>query len=114
YQTALREIRVALDKDFEFVAIPHEVPQADIEKLYPQTMVVGHLDMAWDIADHDLVVICDIKSSIYAVADGVDSLQLHGYGIALCKYLKRGRYVTAIWDASDGRYYVARSAIEMD
>lgn len=114
YQNAYRETRVALDKDFEFVAIPHEIPQADIEALYPQAMIVGHLDMAWDIEDHDLVVICDIKSSIYAVSDRTDSLQLHGYGIALCKYLKRGRYVTSIWDASDGRYYVSRSAIEMD
>lgn len=114
YQNAYRETRVALDKDFEFVAIPHEVPQADIEALYPQAMIVGHLDMAWDIPEHDLVVICDIKSSIYAVKEGTDSLQLHGYGIALCKFLGRGRYVTAIWDASEGKYHVARSAIEMD
>lgn len=114
YSNAYRETRVALDKNFEFVAIPHDIPQADIETYAPQAMIVGHLDMAWDIPDHDLVVICDIKSSIFAVKDGTDSLQLHGYGIALCKLLGRGRYVTAIWDASEGKYYVAGSAIEMD
>ncbi len=114
YHNAYRETRVALDKDFEFVAIPLTVAQADIEKLYPQAMIVGHLDMAWDIPEHDLVVICDIKSSIYAVSDRTNSLQLHGYGIALCKLLGRGRYVTAIWDASEGRYHVSNSAIEMD
>jgi len=114
YSNAYRETRVALDKNFEFVAIPLDVQQADIETYFPQAMVVGHLDMAWDIEASDLVVICDIKSSIYAVKERTDSLQLHGYGIALCKLLGRGRYVTAIWDASEGRYYVADSAIEMD
>lgn len=114
YQNAYREIRVALDHNFEFVAIPHEIPQADIEAYAPNVMVVGHLDMAWDIEAHDLIVICDIKSSIHAVGDRTNSLQLHGYGIAMCRMLGRGRYVTSIWDASAGKYYVADSAVEMD
>lgn len=114
YQNAYREARVALDQNFEFVAIPHDIPQAEVAERYPQAMVVGHLDMAWDFAETDLVIICDIKSSIYAVHDRTDSLQLHGYGIAMCKFLGRGRYLTSIWDASDGRYYVAGSPVEVD
>lgn len=114
YQNAYREARVALDKDFKFVAIPHEVPQADIPTLYPQAMVVGHLDMAWDFEQSDIVIICDIKSSIYAVKERTDSLQLHGYGIAMCEFLGRGRYLNCIWDASAGRYHVASEPIEMD
>lgn len=114
YKNAYRETRVALDHDFGFVAIPHEVPQADIPTLYPQAMVVGHLDMAWDVEEHDLVIISDIKSSIFAVKDKNDCLQLHGYGIALATHLGRSRYLTSIWDASEGRYHVADSAIELD
>lgn len=112
YKDAYRETRVALDKNFEPVIIPKDVAQADIEGLYPQTMVVGHLDMAWVV--DDLVIVCDIKSSIFAVKDGCRSLQLHGYGLALAKLLCKPRYLTSIWDASDGRYYVADHAIELE
>jgi hypothetical protein len=114
YKNAYRETRVALDKDFNFVPISLDIPQSEIATRHPEAMVVGHLDMAWDIEGHDLVIVSDIKSSIYAVKEGCDSLQLHGYGIALAKFLKRGRYLTSIWDASEGKYHVSPNAVEMD
>lgn len=112
YQEALREARVALDRDFNPVVIDKSVPQNEIEAKHPEVMVVGHLDMAWVVGD--LVIVCDIKSSIFAVKDRCDSLQLHAYGLALAILLGKPRYLTAIWDASDGRYYVHDHAIELD
>lgn len=104
YKEAYRETRVALDKDFNYVRVDPELPQNEIAAVHPEVMVVGHLDMAWVVGD--LVIVCDIKSSIYAVKDRCDSLQLHGYGMALAVFLNKPRYLTSIWDASDGRYFV--------
>lgn len=112
YKDALREARVALDRDFNAVVIPKSVEQQDIEAKHPEVMIVGHLDMAWVVGD--LVIVCDIKSSIWAVKERCDSLQLHGYGLALAVLLNKPRYLTAIWDAADGRYYVRSAAIELD
>ena len=112
YRNAYRETRVALDKDFNPVIVDKDLPQSEIATVHPEVMIVGHLDMAWVVGD--LVIICDIKSSIFAVKERTDSLQLHGYGIALARLLGKSRYVTAIWDASDGKYYVSDHAIEMD
>lgn len=112
YKDAYRELRVALDKNFEAVIVDKSIPQADIPEQHPEVMIVGHLDMAWVV--DDLVIICDIKSSIYAVKEGCESLQLHGYGLALAALLKKPRYITSIWDASEGRYYVSNHAVEVD
>lgn len=112
YKNAIRESRVALDSDFDPVDIPRDIPQADIERLFPRTMICGHLDMAWVVGD--LVIVCDIKSSIFAVKDRCESLQLHGYGLALAVILKKPRYLTAIWDATEGRYHANDRAIEVD
>jgi uncharacterized protein DUF2800 len=114
YKNAIREARVALDADFKYVRIFPELPQSEIAKVHPEVMIVGHLDMAWHLPGHDLVIVCDIKSSIWAVKERTDSLQLHGYGLALATMLKCGRYLNAIWDANDGRYYVAREPVELD
>lgn len=112
YKNAYRETRVALDANFEYVRIDPEVAQADIATKHPEVMIVGHLDMAWVVGD--LVIVCDIKSSIFAVKDRCESLQLHGYGMALAVFLNKPRYLTAIWDASDGKYYVSNHAVELD
>lgn len=114
YKNAVRETRVALDKRFNYVDVPSDVPQNEIAQRYPEVMIAGHLDMAWPIKEHDLVIVCDIKSSIWAVKERTASLQLHGYGMAMCAKLGIGRYVTGIWDASDGRYYVSGEAVEID
>jgi len=115
YKNALRETRVALDSEFEPVDVPNDVPQSDIAEKYPQVMIVGHLDMAWVLPEYDLVIISDIKSSIWAVSDRCESLQLHGYGVALAAKTGMGRYLTSIWDASEGRYYVRPDGpIELD
>lgn len=112
YKEAHREKRVALDWEFRWVDVNPGLPQADIAKAHPEVMIVGHLDMAWAVGD--LVIVCDIKSSIWAVKERCDSLQLHGYGMALAVALDKPRYLTAIWDASDGRYYVRNEAVEVD
>ena len=114
YRNAAREWRVAVDKDFNHVPVPLDVPQNEIATRYPQVMICGHLDMAWDLPDFDLIIVEDIKSSIWAVKERGRSLQLHGYGMAACAATGRGRYVTAIWDASDGKHFVSDHAIEVD
>jgi hypothetical protein len=114
YKSAMRETRVALDSQFKPVDVPADVPQADIAEKYPEVMIVGHLDMAWVLPEYDLVIVEDIKSSIFAVKDRCDSLQLHGYGLALAAKTGMGRYLTAIWDASDGRHFVNDAAVELD
>lgn len=114
YHDAIRETRVALDSDFNWVDVPRDVPQSDIAERYPDVMVCGHLDMAWVLPEHDLIIIGDIKSSIFAVSDRTDSLQLHGYGMAMAARHKVGRYVNAIWDACDGQWFVHDHAIEVD
>lgn len=114
YKNAAREWRVAVDKNFQCVPVPIDVPQGDIERLYPNVMICGHLDMAWTLPEYDLIIVCDIKSSIFAVKEGNKSLQLHGYGLAACAATGIGRYLTAIWDASDGQYYVAKEIVEAD
>lgn len=114
YQTAMKEVRVALDHDFNYVDVPPDVPQNEIAERYPNVMVCGHLDLAWHIPHADLLIVCDIKSTIWTVKDRNNSLQLHGYGLALAAKMNVGRYVTCIWDATDGEYYVADEAIEVD
>lgn len=114
YKNAIREVRVALDWDFNYVRIDPELPQSEIAAKHPEVMICGHLDMAWDVPGQDLVIISDIKSSIFAVKERTASLQLHGYGMALATFLNRGRYLTSIWDASDGRYYVAAKPVSLD
>ncbi len=114
YKNALRELRVAVDKSFNTVDVPADVPQNEIAQRYPEVMICGHLDMAWALPEYDLVIIVDIKSSIFAVKEGTQSLQLHGYGLAACAKLGLGRYVTGIWDASEGRYHISKHAVEVD
>lgn len=114
YKNAYREWRVAVDSDFNKVEVPIDVPQGDIERLYPQVMICGHLDMAWLLPEHDLIIVCDIKSSIFAVKEKHRSLQLQGYGLAACAMTGIGRYLTSIWDAAEGKYHVAPEVIEAD
>jgi hypothetical protein len=114
YKDAIKEMVVALDKDFNFVDIDPLVPQKDIAERYPGAMVVGHLDMAWYLPGLKLVIISDIKSSIFAVKARCKSLQLHGYGIALAKKLGATQYLTGIWDASDGRHYTDSEPVQLE
>ena len=114
YKNAFRETRVSLDHDFNWVEVDADCPQEDIAERYPQVMITGKLDMAWVLREYDLVIVGDIKSSIFAVSDKTDSLQLHGYGMGMAAKYKVGRYVTAIWDACDGQWFVSYNAVEVD
>lgn len=105
YKNSDKERLLALDSDFNFIPnLPNDISQEDLEKV-PNLMTAGHLDMAWDIPELDLVVIFDIKSSIFAVKDKCESLQLHAYGLAYAKLKGRSKYITGIWDASEGEDY---------
>lgn len=104
YEDADKEKILGLDRDFNFLALDSKLTQEELQTI-PELMTAGHLDMAWDIPDQDLVVISDIKSSIFAVKDRCESLQLHVYGLAYSLLKGRSKYLTSIWDASDGKYY---------
>ena len=106
YQTAVKEQIVALDKKLEFIEVSEDVPQAKIAETYPECLTCGHLDMAWVLKEWNAVVVNDIKSSIFAVKDKANSLQLHAYGLALARKEGCQYYLPAIWDASDGKHYV--------
>ena len=114
YESAIKEEIVALDKDFEYVEVDPACPQEEIARHYPNVMVCGHLDMCWPLPERDLVLVMDIKSTIYAVPERTESLQLHGYGMGAAKRFGVNRYVTGIWDATDGRYLVRPGAVELD
>jgi hypothetical protein len=114
YKDALKEKRVSLDFDFNFVETEHGLSPGEIDKKYPGIMVSGTLDIGWHLPNIGLVVISDIKSSIFAVKQRCKSLQLHAYGIGLAKALGANQYITTIWDACDGKYYVDDQVISLD
>jgi hypothetical protein len=114
YRDAQKEVRVALDEDFNYIDVPSDVPINEVASKYPGVMSMGHLDMAWDIPSLDLVIVSDIKSSVFAVKARTKSLQLHGYGIGFARKLGRSRYIVDIWDACDGLHYLDNEIIKLD
>jgi hypothetical protein len=104
YSEADKERILGLDNDFNFLPLDSKLSQEELQKI-PNLMTAGHLDMAWDVPEFDLVVISDIKSSVFAVKDRCESLQLHAYGLAYSLLKGRSKYITGIWDASDGKHY---------
>ncbi len=114
YKDAVKEVRVSLDKDFNFVELPEGIKPDDIQSQFPNVLCSGTLDIGWDLPELGLVVISDIKSSIFAVKARCKSLQLHGYGIGLAKKLGRPRYLVGVWDANDGKHYVDDTVISLD
>lgn len=79
--------------------------------------IPGTLDMFW-IVEHNgrrYAVVVDIKSNIRAVSDGLDSLQLHGYGHALLHEFKElDGYTQGIYSASDGTWHLPGTPIVRD
>lgn len=103
YKDAEKECLLALDTSFDIIpGLVDGLSQEELSKV-PNLMTAGHLDMAWDVPELDLIVIFDIKSSIFAVKDGCESLQLHAYGLAYALKKGRSKYITGIWDASEGK-----------
>lgn len=107
YHQADKERLVCLDNNLNYLEIPNDTKQEDLES-NPDIFLAGHLDMAWDFPELDLVVIVDIKSSIFAVKDRGESLQLHAYGFAYAKLKGRNNYLPGIWDASDAKYFFGK------
>ncbi len=114
YEDSLKEVRVAVDKDFNYIEVPSDVPQKDIAIKHPDAMIVGTCDMVWYIPEFNLVVVNDIKSSIFAVKARTKSLQLHGYGISFARKMGATRYLVALYDASEGRHYIDDSPVDLD
>lgn len=114
YQNAAKEVRVSLDSGFNFIETEPGLSPGEIDQKYPNIMVSGTMDMGWHIPSLDLVVVSDIKSSIFAVKQRCKSLQLHAYGIGFAKALKVSKYVVGIWDACDGKHYIDDSIVELD
>lgn len=106
YKDAVKETRVSLDKDFNFVETRDGIKPEEIAAEYPHIMCSGTADMAWHLPSLDLVVVEDIKSSVFAVKAREKSLQLHAYGIAFAKKVGAKYYKVGIWDATDGKHYM--------
>lgn len=104
YSKAQKEVRVSLGWDGEYLDLS-ALAQEEIE-LRQDVSLSGTADMLW-VAD-GVIVVGDIKSSIYAASDGADSLQLLGYGLCAAKKHGAACIIPAIWDASDGRWYVGK------
>lgn len=107
YEDADKELILGLDRDFSFIALDSKLSQEELQQI-PNLMTCGHLDMGWDIPEYDLVVVSDIKSSIFAVKDRCESLQLHAYGFSYALLKGRSKYITGIWDASEGKHYYGK------
>jgi hypothetical protein len=113
YKDSIKETRVSLDKEFNFVETRDGILPGEIENEYPNVMCSGTADMAWHIPSLNLVVVEDIKSSVFAVKSREKSLQLHAYGIAFAKKLGAKYYKVGIWDATDGKHYMG-TVIDVD
>lgn len=114
YSAAVKEVRVSLDSDFNFVETPEGILPHEISDKFPNVLCSGTLDIGWDLPQLDLVVISDIKSSVFAVKSRCKSLQLHGYGIGFARKMARSRYLVDIWDANEGRHYTDDSIVSLD
>ena len=108
---AVREALCGLDEYLNYVPVernPDSGP-GELPYLYPEsTIAVGACDLYLPSVKVDgkyYTVVIDGKSSIHAVSDGTDSLQLHGYGWSLAKKHETHGYIAGIWDLSDSRYY---------
>ncbi len=80
--------------------------------------IPGTLDMFWivDVSGVGKVaVVVDIKSNIRATADGVESLQIHGYGHALLhEFSELVGYLAGIYSASDGTWHLPSKIMMRD
>lgn len=114
YKDAVKEVRVSLDSDFNFVELPEGIKPDEISSKFPNVLCSGTLDIGWHLPELDLVVVSDIKSSIFAVKARCKSLQLHGYGIGYAQRVGAKRYLVGVWDASDGRHYIDDTIIQLD
>lgn len=112
YSKSVKEHRVSLDAEFNYVPTNGESPE-QISKLYSSIITSGSFDMGYYFPDDGLVVVEDIKSSIFAVKARCESLQLHAYAIGYAKELGAKAYCVGIWDASQGKHYFG-PVIEVD
>lgn len=88
--------------------------------------IVGHVDFAWVATSvlHDadgalaegprVAYVADIKKSVWTTADGPESLQLHGYGMAYAKARGCMAYVTGLWCATEGEWLWTKEMVVLD
>ena len=93
YRDAMKEFHVAIDKYGQYV-----------EPGSPEAVSEGHPDFAWIVTTpgRKLAYVADIKRSEWTAADGVKSLQLHGYGLAVATKYECDGYCVGIWSAIEG------------
>jgi hypothetical protein len=124
-QDEIRDWKVPYGVDVEgfgFLAYQDAEKEAEVSLRFgvgADEHIPGHVDMHW-LAFHQVtkklyVIVNDIKSNARAVADGTESLQLHGYGMALCqKYDEVAGYLPGIYSASDGTWIFRREPVDRD
>lgn len=95
YADAMKEFEVALNASGEYVPIDS-----------PDAIVTGHPDMAWVVETPGMKIayVGDIKRSEWTVSTGVESLQLHGYGLAVAGKFGCDAYAVGLWGAIEGRW----------
>lgn len=67
---------------------------------------VGHPDCYWivEINGEKIAYVADIKKSDWTSPDGVESLQLHAYGLAVAEASNCDGYCCGIWNATLGEW----------
>lgn len=73
---------------------------------------LGHVD-AYETRSPRLVVVLDVKRSKWTPGATPDSLQLAGYGLALCDELGCDAFLPVIWCALEGQY-IWGEVVELD
>lgn len=113
YSEAEKEGRVSLDEQFNYIETEEGIEPHQVADKYPNIVTSGSFDMAWYFPQYSLVIVIDIKSSIFAVKNRCESLQLNAYGIGYAGKKKAKKYAVGIFDAQQGKYYIG-PIIEVD
>ena len=95
YADAEKEFAVGLDKWGSYV-------EPDSE----DAVTVGHPDFAWivTIGGKKYAYVADIKRSEWTVSEGVNSLQVHAYALAVATKHDCDGYAVGLWAAVEGTW----------
>lgn len=100
YESAEKELEVALDKDGCHVAFDS-----------PDAIMTGHLDMAWTQGTEAVVV--DIKRQTWTAHEGPQSLQIAAYGRAYASMRGASAYTPGVFVAMTGDWLIG-SRVELE
>lgn len=93
YVDAEKELEVAIDSSGSYV-----------DPKSPNAISIGHFDFGWvvQVGSMRIAYVGDIKRSEFTVEEGVESLQLHSYGLAYATKMNCDGYAVGIWAAVEG------------